>query len=236
MSLGGIAELPAAVKLAIAGVVLALVLTGAFLLGGIGVLLICLAGIVLILLLLIAFRLILAQIDKRKSNPFLAGLSANSGTTPQGISDPSRRARLDDLNRAFSAGIERFKSAGKNLYALPWYIVVGEPGSGKTEAIRHSNIGFPPGMQDELQGAGGTLNMNWWFANQAVLLDTAGRLMFEEVQPGETSEWQEFLKLLRSNRATCPINGMFLVLPVDSLIKDTAEQLEGKARRIATQL
>ncbi len=236
MSLGGIAELPATVKLAIAGVVLALVLTGAFLLGGVGVLLICLAGIVLILLLLIAFRLILAQIDKKKSNPFLAGLSANSGTTPQGISDPSRRARLDDLNRAFSAGIERFKSAGKDLYALPWYVVVGEPGSGKTEAIRHSNIGFPPGMQDELQGAGGTLNMNWWFANQAVLLDTAGRLMFEEVQPGETSEWQEFLKLLRSNRATCPINGMFLVLPVDSLIKDTAEQLEGKARRIATQL
>jgi len=41
-------------------------------------------------------------------------------------------------------------------------------------------------MQDEFQGVGGTINMNWWFTNNAVLLDTAGRLMFEEVKPGET--------------------------------------------------
>ncbi len=103
-----LAELPAAVKLGIAGVVLALVLAGAFFLGGLGVLLICLAGLVLIAILLLAFRVVLTKIDKKKSNPFLAGLSANSGATPQGISDPSRRARLDDLNKAFSAGVERF--------------------------------------------------------------------------------------------------------------------------------
>lgn len=236
MSMAKIADLPMGAKLAIVGAILALILVAAFIFGGLGVMLIFLAGFVFVALLLLGYRLVLARLDSKKANPFLVGLAANSGATPQGISDPSRRARLDDLNRAFGAGIERFKAAGKDLYALPWYMVVGEPGSGKTEAIRHSNIGFPPGMQDELQGSGGTLNMNWWFANQAVLLDTAGRLMFEEVHAGETSEWQEFLKLLRSNRAHCPINGMFLILPVDSLIKDTAEELEGKARRIATQL
>ena len=36
-------------------------------------------------------------------------------------------------------------------------------------------------MQDEFQGVGGTINMNWWFTNSAVILDTAGRLLFEEV-------------------------------------------------------
>ena len=41
-------------------------------------------------------------------------------------------------------------------------LLIGEPGAGKTEAIRHSDIGFPPGMQDEFQGVGGTINMNWW--------------------------------------------------------------------------
>ena len=65
------------------------------------------------------------------------------------------------------------------------------------------DIGFPPGMQDELQGVGGTINMNWWFSNTAVFLDTAGRLMFEEIKPGESSEWREFLQLLHRNRPNC---------------------------------
>src|SRR6185295_91607 len=78
-------------------------------------------------------------------------------------------------------------------------------------------------------------NMNWWFTNSAIILDTAGRLMFEEVQPGTTNEWNEFLKLLKQNRPNCPINGMLLVIPVDTLIKDTSEALEKKAGKIAQQ-
>ena len=110
------------------------------------------------------------------------------------------------------------------------------PGAGKTEAIRHCNVGFPPGLQDEMQGVGGTINMNWWFTNRAVLLDTAGRLMFEEVAPGETHEWPEFLKLLRRNRPNCPINGLLLVIPCDSLVKDTEADITRKAGKIAQQL
>ena len=59
--------------------------------------------------------------------------------------------------------------------------------------------------------------------------------MFEEVDPGATSEWREFLKLLKTNRPNCPINGMLLVIPVDSLIKDTADEIERKAGKIAQQ-
>ncbi len=77
--------------------------------------------------------------------------------------------------------------------------------------------------------------MNWWFTNQAIILDTAGRLMFEEVAPGSTNEWNEFLKLLKGNRPNCPINGMLLVIPVDTLIKDTADSIEKKAGKIAQQ-
>ena len=140
------------------------------------------------------------------------------------------------MRKKFGEGIDAYRSRGKDIYKLPWYVIVGEPGSGKTEAIRHCNIGFPPGMQDELQGVGGTINMNWWFANNAVLLDTAGRLMFEEVKPGETSEWREFLTLLKKNRPNCPVNGLLLVIPSDSLIKDTTDVIAKKAGKIAQQL
>lgn len=177
-----------------------------------------------------------AMRQKKQNQQFGGDIAQHSSATPRGVSDPGQRARLDDMRKKFQSGIEAYKSRGKDLYKLPWYAIVGEPGSGKTEAVRHSNVGFPPGMQDEFQGVGGTINMNWWFTNHAVLLDTAGRLMFEEVKPGETSEWKEFLALLKKNRPNCPINGLFLVIPSDSLIKDSADAIQKKAGKIAQQL
>jgi hypothetical protein len=193
-------------------------------------------GVALLGALLVLYRLLLKWMDKRKAAPMEKALASNSAAAPTGVSDPARRASLDSMRRSFETGVEKFRAAGKNLYSLPWYALVGESGSGKTEAIRHCNVGFPPGLQDQLQGVGGTINMNWWFTNHAVILDTAGRLMFEEVEPGSTSEWQEFLKLLKKNRPNCPINGMLLVIPAESLIKDTADQLEKKGGKIAQQL
>jgi len=177
-----------------------------------------------------------AWTQKKQNQQFGGEISQHSSAAPRSLSDPGQRARLDDMRKKFQSGVEAYKSRGKDLYKLPWYVIVGEPGSGKTEAVRHSNVGFPPGMQDEFQGVGGTINMNWWFTNHAVLLDTAGRLMFEEVKPGETSEWKEFLNLLKKNRPNCPINGLFLVIPSDSLIKDSADAIQKKAGKIAQQL
>lgn len=195
-----------------------------------------LAGLVFLGLLLLGYKAIREFISRRKAAPMERSLASNAAMAPLGITEPARRARLDDLRKNFDTGVEKFRAAGKNLYALPWYALVGEPGSGKTEAIRHCNVGFPPGLQDQLQGVGGTLNMNWWFTNHAVILDTAGRLLFEEVEPGTSSEWLEFLKLLKKNRPNCPINGLLLVIPAESLIRDTAEALEKKGGRIAQQL
>jgi len=73
-------------------------------------------------------------------------------------------------------------------------------------------------------------------ATRQRILDTAGRMMFDEVVPGSTNEWTEFMKLLARARPNCPVNGMLLVIPVDSLITDSADKIEKKASRIAQQL
>lgn len=198
--------------------------------------LILVGGVLVVALLLILYRLVLGWFRRRKAAPMTRSILANSSAAPHGISDPSKRAKLDEMRKSFETGVNKFKAAGKDLYTLPWFVLVGEPGGGKTEAIRHSQVGFPHGLQDYMQGAGGTVNMNWWFTNHAIILDTAGRLMFEEVAPGTTNEWGEFLALLRQNRPNCPINGMILVIPADTLIKDTTEAIERKAGKIAQQL
>ncbi|HUU69475.1 MAG TPA: type VI secretion protein IcmF/TssM N-terminal domain-containing protein [Planctomycetota bacterium] len=199
-------------------------------------LLIVLVGIALIGLLLLGYHYVLQRAKKKKAAPLEQGIKDNSGAVPQNISEPARRASLDSLRRNFETGVEKFKAAGRDLYSLPWYIIVGESGSGKTEAIRHCNISFPAGLQDPLQGSGGTINMNWWFTNHAVILDTAGRMFFQEVESGGGGEWKEFLGLLKRYRPNEPVNGLLLVIPVDSLIKDMAEEIQGKGDKIAQQL
>lgn len=230
------ANLSAVGKVLVVGAII-FVIAGLFIVfAGSAAVWVVIGGVLLVVFLVMAYQTVLSGMSKKRSSPFEKAMASAGGMLPGGVTEPARRARLDDLRRVFESGIEKFRAAGKNLYALPWYLVVGEPGSGKTEAVRHCNVGFPPGLQDELQGSGGTLNMNWWFTNHAVLLDTAGRLMFEEVQPGTTSEWQEFLKLLKKFRPNCPVNGLLLVIPAESLIRDTADQIEKKASRIAKQL
>ncbi len=195
-------------------------------------------GALLLLLLLVLLGVwVWRTMTRRRNNARTRStIEQDSMVAPKPISDPNDRAKLDNLRKNFQQGVNEFTSRGKNLYALPWYVICGPPGAGKTEAIRHCNVGFPPGMQDFLQGVGGTINMNWWFTNHAVILDTAGKLMFEQVRPGETSEWKEFLSLLKKVRPDCPINGLFLAISIQDLIKDSAEEILKKASRIAQQL
>jgi hypothetical protein len=201
---------------------------------GVQVAVIVALGILILAIILGLYLLVVLWVRRRKAAEMRGEVVTTAAN--RGITDAAARGRLEDLRRNFTKGIERFEAAGKDFYGLPWYVIVGEPGSGKTEAIRHSQAGFPPGLQDEFQGVGGTINMNWWFTNYAVILDTAGRLIFEEVEPGSTSEWKEFLGLLKKHRASCPINGLLLAIPVESLVRDAPEEMERKAAKIARQL
>lgn len=185
-------------------------------------------------LVLILYQLVLTMRDKAKGGKMASVLSRSSSSG--GKSDPAETARRDDLRKKFEDGVETFRKAGKDLYSLPWVLLVGPSGSGKTEALRHCGVGFPPGLQDHLQGSGGTLNMHWWFTNQAVVLDTAGRMFMQDAETGGGNEWKDFLKLLKTARSHCPINGLLLVISSETLLKDSAEKIEKDAGAIARQL
>lgn len=188
----------------------------------------------LVLAALLALVIVLWRWRKRrKAKQFEEDLAEERQAEPTGESD---RARLEALRKKFEEGLQVFKARGKDLYSLPWYLVVGEPAAGKTEAVRRADLSFPVGLHDQYQGVGGTLNMHWWFTNHGILLDTAGRMFLEGPEAGRHREWSEFLKLLRKHRQNCPINGLILAIPADRLITDSHDEINRKATLIAQQL
>ncbi|MFV9686026.1 type VI secretion system membrane subunit TssM [Pantoea graminicola] len=126
------------------------------------------------------------------------------------------------------------------LYQLPWYMIIGAPGAGKTTALVNSGLQFP--LADKfgksaLRGIGGTRNCDWWFTNDAVLLDTAGRYSTQESQQErDASEWHHFLDLLRKYRGRQPINGVIVTLSVSDLLSQSPEALRNQALALRQRL
>ena len=53
-----------------------------------------------------------------------------------------------ELASRMQAALGTLKKSGNSktyLYDMPWYIIIGPPGSGKTTALVNSEIKFPPG-------------------------------------------------------------------------------------------
>ena len=178
-----------------------------------------------------------ARRAKRAAKARATGLdNAIKGSTAgwdTGDGDAQELVKRDELRKKFQQGIDVFAQHGKSLYDLPWYVMVGETSAGKSEAIRRSELRFPEGLHEKQQGVGGTQLMNWWFTNNAVILDTAGALLMD---PEAAQRFADFLGLLRTHRADYPINGLILTLPVDKLLTDTPAIVEEKAALIAEQL
>lgn len=118
------------------------------------------------------------------------------------------------------------------LYELPWFLIFGGPGAGKTTALRNAGLQFPltagAGMLSrsiQVGGDSGTLHCDWWFANEAVLIDTAGRYTTHDSDPAkDPSEWRGFLGLLRKHRPRAPINGVLVALSMAELLQMTPLQ------------
>ncbi len=82
---------------------------------------------------------------------------------------------LAERMKAAMASLRSARGSRRNyLYNRPWYVIIGPPGAGKTTAILNSGLRFPFADQN-LKGVGGTRNLDFWFADEAVLVDTAGR-------------------------------------------------------------
>jgi type VI secretion system protein ImpL len=129
---------------------------------------------------------------------------------------------------------------GQYLYQLPWYLFVGAPGSGKTTTLLHSGLKFPladalgPGA---IGGVGGTRHCDWWFTDEAVLLDTAGRYTTQDSDAEvDQAGWHGFLGLLKKHRPRRPINGVIVAVSVADLLQQGPAGRQAQALAIRARI
>ncbi len=156
---------------------------------------------------------------------------------------PERRAEIQELQKQVQGGIAALKTSklgGKKggaaaLYSLPWYMIIGPPGAGKTTAIKHSGLVFPfqGASGGAVRGVGGTRNCDWWFTNEAILLDTAGRYATES---DDRDEWIAFLSMLRKYRSRRPINGVLVAISIAELIDANEQQIEATGKKLRARI
>jgi type VI secretion system protein ImpL len=69
-----------------------------------------------------------------------------------------------------------------------------------------------------LQGVGGTRNCDWWFTDDAVLIDTAGRYTTQDSHASvDQAAWLGFLRLLKKYRRRQPLNGVLVAVSLSDL-------------------
>ncbi|MEM8725042.1 MAG: type VI secretion system membrane subunit TssM [Pseudomonadota bacterium] len=142
-------------------------------------------------------------------------------------------------NRMGEALAELRKATGKKrnyLYSLPWYVIIGPPGAGKTTALVNSGLRFPFSDQ-AMAGTGGTRNLDFMFAEEAVLVDTAGRYTTQDSdREVDNAGWKRLLDLLNKYRPFEPINGVFVAIPADDLQRGDVKVIDEHAAIIRRRL
>ncbi|MPR04686.1 type VI secretion system membrane subunit TssM [Pseudomonas sp. MAFF 212408] len=161
----------------------------------------------------------------------------------------AREEKIDGEQRELKA---RFKDALKTLKTsslyrgrserwrsdLPWYLLIGPQGSGKTSLLDFSGLEFPINKIERklTRDTNGTQHCDWYFADHGVLIDTAGRYTTQPDVEVDGSAWSTLLELLRKRRRNRPLNGVLVTIPVEALVGGTEKDLEVLGRQVRARL
>ncbi len=199
---------------------------------GKAMILVSLAGSILIVILL------RKMIQKRREMKFVDGI-IGPDEMPGNISALDDASR--ELRRRFKQAITTLKKSdlkrkGNPLYVLPWYLMVGRSGAGKSTAVKSARLPSPFGDINRVAGIEGTRNCDWWFFDDSVVIDIAGRYSIHRNEKLDKKEWRAFLEHMVKYRKKEPLNGVIVTVEADQLLEGHLEKIEDEGRTIRKRI
>jgi type VI secretion system protein ImpL len=179
-----------------------------------------LAVVVGLLLTWATSNLLLDLLHRRREQRLESGVAEK---TPEKADDGAgeEAAALRERMSTALALLKKARGTRGYLYEQPWYAIIGPPGAGKTTALLNSGLKFPLAAemgQGAVAGVGGTRLCDWWFTENAVLIDTAGRYTTQDSNAAvDRAGWDSFLDLLRRTRPRQPLNGVIVAIALSDI-------------------
>ena len=167
---------------------------------------------------------------RRREQNFVNEIGAEDLAQGKALSQQGK-SELNSLQEGWRTALDtlrhsNLKKLGNPLYVLPWYLVIGESGSGKSTSLNSARLASPIRDLGRIQGISATKQCEWWFFEQAVVIDSAGRYAMPINEGQDKDEWQKFLSLLIRYRRKEPLNGLIVTVAADRLLEAGEAQLE----------
>jgi type VI secretion system protein ImpL len=180
-------------------------------------------------------NLLLDLFKRRRETALTAGLTAPAEDTGAAARAEEVAALRDRLGTALAL-LKKAHGRRGYLYEQPWYAIIGPPGAGKTTALLNAGLRFPLAAEmglDAVAGVGGTRLCDWWFTDEAVLIDTSGRYTTQDSDAAvDRAGWETFLDLLRRTRVRQPLNGVLVAISLGDIARAPEAERIGHARAI----
>jgi type VI secretion system protein ImpL len=171
-----------------------------------------LAAAALATLILSIFRLkkALKGQEQTQANPFDMDVAVKPWLEP--LKAETKQA-LDILKQS---GKGKVKMGQDPLDIFRFYLVLGNPGSGKTSLLEHSGIHFPRRFPSAADLAKQTQHYTqWWFSNQGIFLEAPTR--YATGEEGD-DEFQYWLTQLEKEGKRTALDGLLLVVSLRELL------------------
>jgi type VI secretion system protein ImpL len=196
----------------------------------------------IVLALLLAWgitNLLLDLFRRRRERKLERGVVESSTDSPDKDAREEAAALAERMSQALAL-LKKARGTRGYLYEQPWYAIIGPPGAGKTTALLNSGLKFPLAAemgQGAVAGVGGTRMCDWWFTENAVLIDTAGRYTTQDSNAAvDRAGWDAFLDMLRTTRPRQPLNGVIVAIALSDVAAAPPDERVAHARAIRRRI
>ena len=139
-----------------------------------------------------------------------------------------------ELRASFRRALRILKNhvTGRNFrYQVPWYLIAGEADSGKTTLLDHSGLALSVS-----ETVPEDRRLNWFFFNQALVIDTAGEFVRRADGTANHRGWNTISRLLQKHRPQRPLDGLVLTIPASDLAGDLSPERHNRLQEKALGL
>jgi type VI secretion system protein ImpL len=160
---------------------------------------------------------------------------ADAGADQKRAREAARQELVAALTALKRTSVAGGVGGGAALHALPWFMVLGAGQSGKSTLVRNSGLRVPGRQPGDMKAIGASRHCEWWFTNQAVLLEADRRFADPAQDKATERDWSAFLEQLRKTRQPA-LNGVVVTISAEDLSRGDSERLDAQIQLLRRRL